>query len=225
MDPHRVSRVPRFALLLGATLLEIVLSPILLSTQAGRLPSHLVTAGLLLAALTAAGLSRRTLALFMVAGIGLMGSALSSSTWLEALAAGFRALFFGSVLAVLVRYALAKRDVTFDTIAAASCAYLLIGLVWSDFYLLADMAFPGSFEIPASLLVGGPGSRRTAFLYFSYETLTTVAYGDVHPTHPGAGGLAVSEAIVGQLYLAIMITRMVALQLAARHGPQGPAEP
>ncbi len=53
-------------------------------------------------------------------------------------------------------------------------------------------------------------------MYFSFVTLATVGYGDVKPTNPGVGGLCVAEALVGQLYLAIMIGRMVALQITRR---------
>jgi Ion channel len=113
--------------------------------------------------------------------------------------------------------------VTFDTIAAASCAYVVFGAIWADVYFLVALGVPGSFEIPATLL-SGAGALRSALLYFSFETLTTIAYGDIHPMTVGAGGLAVSEAIVGQLYLAIMITRLVALQLAGRGDPRSSPE-
>jgi voltage-gated potassium channel len=119
----------------------------------------------------------------------------------------------------LISHVLRQREVTFDTIAAAACAYVVFGAIWGDVYFLLALGVPDSFAIPATLL-SGAGALRVALAYFSFETLTTIAYGDIHPTTAGAGGLAISEAIVGQLYLAIMITRLVALQLAGRSDPR-----
>ena len=53
-------------------------------------------------------------------------------------------------------------------------------------------------------------------IYFSFVTLTTVGYGDVQPVHPAARSLAVAEALVGQLYIAILISSLVGMALQAR---------
>jgi hypothetical protein len=55
-------------------------------------------------------------------------------------------------------------------------------------------------------------------IYFSFVTLTTIGYGDVVPLHPYARGLANVEAIIGQLYPATLLARLVTLELAVRHG-------
>ena len=55
-------------------------------------------------------------------------------------------------------------------------------------------------------------------MYFSYVTLTTVGYGDITPLYPVARTLAAAEALVGQLYPAILIGRLVSLQIASRSG-------
>jgi hypothetical protein len=53
-------------------------------------------------------------------------------------------------------------------------------------------------------------------IYFSFVTLTTVGYGDMAPIHPLTRSLATLEALVGQLYPAILIARLVSLELHAR---------
>jgi len=53
-------------------------------------------------------------------------------------------------------------------------------------------------------------------MYFSFATLTTVGYGDIHPNNPATGSLCAAEALIGQLYLAIMIARLVGLYAAQR---------
>jgi hypothetical protein len=64
--------------------------------------------------------------------------------------------------------------------------------------------------------MGTSGDPAAALIYFSFITLTTVGYGYITPLWPGAGGLAAAEAIVGQLYLAITIARLVGLHAAQR---------
>jgi voltage-gated potassium channel Kch len=51
------------------------------------------------------------------------------------------------------------------------------------------------------------------WLYYSYVTLTTVGYGDITPVRPIARTLAIAEALSGQLYLAVMIARLVAMEV------------
>jgi hypothetical protein len=53
--------------------------------------------------------------------------------------------------------------------------------------------------------------------YFSFVTLTTIGYGDILPLAPAARGLATMEGLIGQLYPAILIARLVSLQLHAAH--------
>lgn len=57
------------------------------------------------------------------------------------------------------------------------------------------------------------GTQR---VYYSLVTLTTMGYGDITPVHPVARSLATAEALTGQLHLAILISRLVALELQAR---------
>ena len=68
------------------------------------------------------------------------------------------------------------------------------------------------------LVAGAPPAHPLTLadtLYFSFVTLATLGYGDLTPTGPVTRGLAIFEAIVGQLYLAILVARLVGLQTAA----------
>ena len=88
--------------------------------------------------------------------------------------------------------------------------------MWGNLYLLLELIRPGSFQIPAAWRIGAIWDPAAALVYFSFITLTTVGYGDIVPMWPGAGGLAAAEAIVGQLYLAITIARLVGLHASRR---------
>jgi voltage-gated potassium channel Kch len=78
--------------------------------------------------------------------------------------------------------------------------------MWVFAYLFVSAAAPGAFAIPA----GGQLDRFSA-LYFSVITLTTTGYGDITPVSSVARMLAMMEAITGTFYVAVLISRLVAL--------------
>ena len=102
--------------------------------------------------------------------------------------------------------------VTLSRILGAVAAYLLLGLVWVGAYHLVELAHPAAF---AGLAAGDPQH----LMYFSFVTLTTTGYGDVTPLHPAARSLAMLEMLVGQLYPAILIARLVSLEVQSRQEP------
>jgi hypothetical protein len=103
-------------------------------------------------------------------------------------------------------------------IEGAIAAYLLMGAAWAEAYELVALAVPGAFLGTA---VTGRGSQD--FVFFSYITLTTVGYGDITPVAPAARSLASMEALVGQLYPAVLLARLVSLETiwSRRGGPGG----
>jgi len=89
-------------------------------------------------------------------------------------------------------------------IAAAVTIYLLLGLIWTRLYQLVESVSPGSFHLPA-----GEEPTAAAFSYFSFVTLATLGYGDITAVSLIARDLAVLEAVMGQLYLVILISWLV----------------
>jgi hypothetical protein len=131
----------------------------------------------------------------------------------EPLAHGARLLSFLCLLVVVLGQTLRSGPVTFHRIQGAVAAYLLLGVLWAQLYSLTALLRPGAFS-GAVNVADGP----RAWLYFSFLTLTTVGYGDVLPVHPAARSLAMLEAVVGPLYLAILIARLVSLTEAPGRG-------
>lgn len=212
----RFESVPRFGLLLTAMLAEVMLAPVLATSTFGLVMARVATGLVLVAALYAVGFERRTVVAFVVAlSAQVVGLALPSSPMIE-VAIAVRVVFFSSVIVLIVGRALRDRNVTFDTVAGSACAYLLLGVVWGDLFLLLESLRPGSFEVPDSWKLGVDLTPRTALMYFSFSTLTTSDFGVVNPKSLGAGALCVGEALVGQLYLAIMIARLVGLHVSQR---------
>src|SRR5438034_1593191 len=95
-----------------------------------------------------------------------------------------------------------------DRITGAVVLYLLIGLVWAVAYGIVDEHSPGAFT-GAGGGEGGYGLGR--WVYFSFVTLTTVGYGDISPVARAARSLAMLEALIGQLYPAVILARLVSL--------------
>jgi hypothetical protein len=96
-------------------------------------------------------------------------------------------------------------------------AYLLIGLAWAFGYKLLMEKIPDAIHFQSS--IGGiPTGEPSRLIYFSFATLTSVTYGDAYPVHRIARSLAMAEALIGQLYPAILIATLVGMALQARFG-------
>ncbi len=96
--------------------------------------------------------------------------------------------------------------------------YLNFGLYVFTLYRLIDVLLPNAFHgLPESGVEHGSGA---ALLYFSFTTLTTLGYGDITPVHPLARNLADLEAVIGQLYPATLLARLVSLELEHRRRPR-----
>src|SRR6266852_5424 len=94
-------------------------------------------------------------------------------------------------------------------------AYLLIGLTWAFGYKLLMEERPDAIHFQT--YIGGiPTGEPSLLMYFSFSTLTSVGYGDAYPVHRIARSLATAEALIGQLYPAILIATLVGLSLQTR---------
>jgi hypothetical protein len=98
-------------------------------------------------------------------------------------------------------------------------AYLLIGLTWAFGYKLLLETIPGAIHFQIPLAAGVATGEPSRLIYFSFETLTTVSYGDAYPVHRIARSLTTAEALIGQLYPAILIATLVGMALQARSNP------
>jgi hypothetical protein len=112
-----------------------------------------------------------------------------------------------------------------DTIAGASAVYVLFAIAFSNLYMAVFFLEPGNSAfgdagLPSKeALVESDSPLRAlgpTFTYFSVVTQTTLGYGDITPKSTIARGLAISQTIVGQLYLAILLARLVAMELGQR---------
>jgi voltage-gated potassium channel len=211
-----VERLPRFSVLLAAMILELAFGPFLVMATNSLAMLRVLGGVVLLAAISVAGSRRIGVVLFAIALAAHVLSSLSPRADIVVVSQAARFAFLCYVMAIIVRRVMRDRTVTFDTVAGAACAYMLLGVVWGDLFSLVERWRPGSFVIPPGWLVGPGQDMRAVLMYFSFATLTTVGYGDIHPNNPATGSLCAAEALIGQLYLAIMIARLVGLYAAQR---------
>ena len=109
-----------------------------------------------------------------------------------------------------LRFVVRSPNVDSETIYAALSTYLLAGLFFGVIYTAIEYMWPGSFSGPDEF-------TQASAVYYSFVTLATLGYGDFLPRSELARGVATFEVISGQLYLAVMVARLI--------GAFGPAKP
>jgi hypothetical protein len=119
-------------------------------------------------------------------------------------------LYARIVLLVMFR----QGPVTWSRIQGGISAYLLLGMAWASAFDLVEQLHPGSFRFVTEPTTIDQLTAR--LIYFSFATLTTVGFGDILPVAPFARSLAIAEAMVGQLFPAILIGALVAMAMQAR---------
>jgi hypothetical protein len=112
-----------------------------------------------------------------------------------------------------------KGPVTAHRVNGAIAVYLLIGMTWGLLYGLLDQALPNAFNLPPLGDAFTP-ERQETLTYFSFITLTTLGYGDITPTHEISRMFVVIEGLIGQLYPATLLARLVSLEIMHREKQQ-----
>ena len=102
----------------------------------------------------------------------------------------------------------------FYRIAGSVTIYFLIGFIWSNMFFIFYILNPASFHFINP--VKAEDNTMFNFIYFSFVTLTTLGFGDILPVNTLLKSLVILEALIGPLYLAILIGRLVSLQTAAK---------
>jgi hypothetical protein len=213
----------RYGYLLTSLVLLNILAPILIGRGIKAVLIDLLLCTVMLSGIYAASPRRRSLTI----GLLLVIAILATHQIVDR--APVRALFAlhytleMSILAfatLTILSAIIRDDrVTLETVKGAVCIYLLLGMIWAFLFSMIDLAIPGSFRLPL-----GPESRRVgslllrdelpSLLYFSYATLTTLGYGDILPVSAPARTACYLEAIVGQIYLTVLIARLVGMHIS-----------
>ncbi|WP_455223237.1 ion channel [Kaarinaea lacus] len=117
---------------------------------------------------------------------------------------------------LIMKYIFDQQPIFANKIFAALCVYLLISLVWALLYAMIELIQPIAFinvvaeQQDTVKMTFGHGNTAIA-IYFSLVTMTTLGYGDIIPANEVARTFASMLAVIGQLYIAVMIARLVGL--------------
>jgi hypothetical protein len=219
---HIVRNVPRNAALLVMLLVLIVVAP-LISMESSWFVIEIIFDSLLLAGVYSVGPSRQRFSFLVLTVVTLAvrwGELLSGATGLDMTALALTVVWLVYALAIIVAHLFNRRDVSVDTILGAVVAYLLAAVAFSMLFQIIEIASPGSFTgLPATAQEDRP-EMGNAMVYFSFVCITTMGYGDIVPVSNLARPLAVIEGVFGQLYLAVMIARLVGLHAASEGGKE-----
>jgi Ion channel len=117
-------------------------------------------------------------------------------------------------LGFVVAQAVFRRGrVTYHWIVGAILLYLLIALAFGTLFIFVGLSLPDAFK--GITFEDSPALGNTVF-YLSFVTLTSTGYGDIVPVHPIARSLCNVESVIGQLYPATLLARLVTLELRQR---------
>jgi hypothetical protein len=195
----------RYAFLFYTLLLTLVAAPLAAATEWAVLIEVLLAFNLLAAVIPVVGGRRRRLFVALVAAAWL---ARPATGWLDlpvlsALSLGAWTLIGLLAAGAVLRFALRATQIDAEHLYAALSAYLLAGVFFGLLYWVIDQLNPAAFS-------QAEFSQMSA-LYFSFVTLATLGYGDIVPHSDLARGIAMVEGIGGQLFLAVLVARLVSL--------------
>lgn len=135
---------------------------------------------------------------------------------LTALAAG--AVFYTYTAVTLIGSILVRVRISADDLAGAIGAYLLLGISGAFVFAFLNVAAPGSL-VATTGAIAAPvgkllGQSFGEYLYFSFTCLTTLGFGDLVPASAQTRVFAYLEAVIGQVYLTVLVARLVGLHLS-----------
>jgi voltage-gated potassium channel len=197
----------RYAILFYTLLLTMVAVPLVAAFELkGSLIEFFLAANLLAAVMPVGpGRDRRVLlAIIIVVWLARPATLWFDQAALSAMTLGMWTLIGLFAAAAVLRFAMRSTSVDAEHLYAALSAYLLAGVFFGNFYWVLQQIWPGTFAVT------GDFSRMSA-IYFSFVTLATLGYGDIVPRSDVARGLAILEGVGGQLFLAVMVARLVSL--------------
>ncbi|MFM7133621.1 MAG: potassium channel family protein [Planctomycetota bacterium] len=123
--------------------------------------------------------------------------------------------FVAFVLGLLLSFVVRSPEITQNSVLAAICVYILLGVVWGFAYQVVDELDPTAFNVNLGANAQTDSAvSEGALRYFSMMTLTTVGYGDIVPVSKEARALASLEALIAQIYLAAIVARIVGIEVA-----------
>ncbi len=122
----------------------------------------------------------------------------------------FGVLFLAFTVIIILSFIFREREVTVNVIYSSIVVYLLIAIMWAFVFSVLESIHPGSFKIGKDQIENG----RSLYIYYSFVTITTLGYGDITPITSMANSFSFLEAVIGQIYLVVLVARLVGMHIA-----------
>jgi len=134
------------------------------------------------------------------------------------------AVFFAYLIWKILRDISTEDRTTVERVFGALCAYIFIGVLFALLYAYLEYRDPAvaTFTVSNEAIIQSAASESSLlpiFTYYSFVTLTTLGYGDITPVTDATRTLAWMEALIGQLFLAVLVAGFVADHISK--GSQG----
>ncbi|NNE17310.1 MAG: two pore domain potassium channel family protein [Myxococcales bacterium] len=211
-------RLPRNAALLVFLLALIVVAPSA-SGKGSAYIVELVFDGILLAGVYSIGPGKHRWPFLILTVVTLAvrwGDHLAGIWYLDVGALSLTVAWLVYAVSIIIANLFSRTDVDVDTILGAVVTYLLVTVAFTLVFEIIEIQEPGSFSGIGD--GGGPDRRQLtgSMMYLSLVCITTMGFGDIVPVSDIARPIAVLEGVFGQLYLAVMIARLVGLHITGR---------
>jgi voltage-gated potassium channel len=196
----------RFAILLAAVLSWMLLLPFIHGYFLGENLRHLLAIVTIIFAITVTVDTRR--AVYLTLACALVSMVLNSqkSPTVHAASIALDIVLLVFACYRILRSVFSNSVVTSETLRAAVCLYLLLGVTFASAYFLGTLLLPD-----AVLQNNAPAKQMTDMIYLSFSTLTNLGYGDIRPNASSLRSIAMLEGISGQLFLTLLIARLVGI--------------
>ena len=204
----------RFLFLLISILLMLVISPLIGNIMEIKILMDIFFSVILITGVLAVGTKKHHSIIAILLALPML-----SSIWIEYLfhipylrltGKIFGVLFVAYTIVIILSFIVRVREVTRDVIYASIVVYLLLGVMWAFIYSTIEILQPGSF----SIVEGRIDEPILLFLYYSFITLTTLGYGDITPLTEVASSFSLLEAVIGQIYLTVLIAMLVGVYIS-----------
>ena len=208
--------IPRNAALLGALVLLMMAGPII-PIEKDWFVIELMFDFILLTGVYSVGPTRHHWPFLILTVVTLAvrwGELLSGVLSLDIGALALTSVWLFYAVLIIITSLFARTDVTTDTILGAIVTYLLVAVAFAMVFQIIEITSHGSFRGLPEEVMDDRQLLSNLMLYFSFVCITTMGYGDIVPVGGFAQPLAVLEGVFGQLYLAIMIARLVGLHIS-----------
>ncbi len=204
----------RFATLLLAILCYLFIAPFLKAFPGLNILLNIFMTGVLIAGIYSVS-QRKKVTIFAA----LLAMPVFASIWtrqitgaaiLTPIGDSFGIMFMSYLAVLILSSVIRARKVSHDVIYGAIVVYLIIGITWGFVFRVIETLEPGSFSLAVESLQQDP----SLLYYFSFVTLTTLGYGDITPLSTTARSFAYLEALIGQIYLTVLVARLVGLHIS-----------